>query len=182
MNCIKDTLEIIYYIAFIVLTFKIVQYARRTYELEASQKYELLCDFAIHDISSGQHYIGFALEIYNAGNKVAKNVDVVIDEKKITTINFIKPNASYVFPVGEMLQTMGGNISFGNNNVEIVQGKKIKVLLTVDGESIEYNLSSDLLFATRLAETGSIKDIERALKQIDKDLSLIHHSIGLSRH
>ena len=120
------------------LTGLIVYYAKRTYALESSRNYDLLCDLVIHDSTSGGHVIGYALEIYNAGNKVARNVKLTIEGQEITTINFIKPNSSYVFPVGKLLQMLGENIAVGDNKVPIKQGCPISVALSVDGVTKNY--------------------------------------------
>ena len=170
MGCIKDLAELIYYIAFIILTGMIVYYAKRTYSLEASRNYELLCDLVIHDATSGGHVIGYALEIYNAGNKVARNVKLTIEDKQITTINFIKPNSSYVFPIGKLFQMIGENISIGDNKVTIKQGQPISVSLSVDCLVTAYSVNTDLLFATRNTDTGSMKGIEERLEKIEKAL------------
>ena len=168
MGCIKDCAELLYYIAFIILTGLIVYYAKRTYALESSRKYELLCDLVIHDSTSGGHVIGYALEIYNAGYKVARNVKLTIEGQEITTINFIKPNSSYIFPVGKLLQMMGENIAVGDNKVPIKQGCPISVALSVDGVTKTYSVNTDLLFATRNTDTGSMKGIEDRLEKLEK--------------
>ena len=150
------------------LTGLIVYYAKRTYALESSRNYDLLCDLVIHDSTSGGHVIGYALEIYNAGNKVARNVKLTIEGQEITTINFIKPNSSYVFPVGKLLQMLGENIAVGDNKVPIKQGCPISVALSVDGVTKNYSVNTDLLFATRNTDTGSMKGIEDHLEKLEK--------------
>lgn len=168
MNCVKDVLEIAYYVAFIVLTWKIVQYSRKTYELEASKKYELLCKLNIMEETTGDYVFGYALEIYNAGNDVAKNIEVQSFGKHITTIDFVKPGSSTYYPLGRIMRMMGANTSPHDNDIKVESGKPLNVVLIVDGNTIDYSLSTDILFATRDNVTGTLKGIEDELSGIKR--------------
>ena len=168
VHCIKDILEISYYVAFIILTYKIVIYARRTYELEASRQYDLLCQFSIMEETTGDYIFGYALEIYNAGNKVAKNVEVLSGEKHITKIDFVKPGSSAFYPMGNIMRMLGENRVSPDTEIALEKGKPVSIYLVVDGKKLEYNLNTDILFATRDNVTGTLKGIEDKLAGIEK--------------
>ena len=173
MDCFKYYLEIAYYIAFIILTGLITYYAARTYSLESSRKYELLCDLIIHDTTTAGFYVGYALEVYNAGNKVAKNVSVSVEGNSLTIIDFVKPNSSYVFPVGKLLQTLGGARASEDSMILVEQGKPFTVTLSVDNQDLIYHVNSDLLYATQIINTGSIGGIEDRLRGIEREMSAL---------
>ena len=101
--------EIIYYVAFIILTYKLVHYAKETFFAESNKEYNLMCQFCVRSETVGGFGFGYALEVYNAGNAPAKNIQVICDGKKITRIDFISPNKSFVYPMGTMVQTIGGS-------------------------------------------------------------------------
>lgn len=97
LDTVKDILEIIYYVAFIVLTWLIVRYARKTYILQSNKQFQLLCKVCVMKETLGSFQFYYALEIYNYGNDVARQIGVVIEDKQVTSIDFIKPNESYFF-------------------------------------------------------------------------------------
>ena len=99
MQCLKDVLEIIYYIAFIILTVLIVKYAKQTYDMQSEKKYKLLCKLFFDRKSVEKSSFSFFLEVYNYGNVVSENIEIFVGEKRITTIDFVKPNESYYFPL-----------------------------------------------------------------------------------
>lgn len=171
MNCIKNILEIAYYIAFIILTWRIETYARNTYKLESSRKHDLLCRLAIQEDTIGSNVFGFCLEIYNAGNIVAKNVTVLESEKQITVIDFVKPNSSSYFPIAKIMHMMSGNYPAPGNSISIEKGKSLKVTLVVDGKTTDYELNTDIIFATRDINTGTLQGIEDKLGKIEKAIN-----------
>lgn len=174
MEAVKNWAELIYYIAFILLTGAIVYYARRTYELESRKGYELLCGMVIHDATSAGQVTGYALEIYNAGNKVARNVVVSSNGKQITTIDFIKPNSSSIYPVGRILQALGERVLVGDESIAVAEGQPISITLTVDGLSQDYQVNSDIVFASRNTDSGSFYGIEKHLENIEKAIKSRH--------
>lgn len=174
MNCIKDALEIAYYIAFIILTWRIVLYAKSTYELESSRQYDLLCRLVIREDTIGGSIFGFSLEVYNAGNKVAKNVTVTQNGKQITVIDFVKPNSSSYYPLDRIMHMMTENIPAPDNSIAVEKGKALKLTLVVDGKASDYELNTDILFATRDINTGTLKEIEEKLAAIEKAINTEH--------
>lgn len=109
MAVLKDSLEIIYYIAFIVLTALIVYYAYKTYKFQSEKSCELLCKVCILEETLGDFEFRYALEVYNHGNQVAERVKIVINGESITVADFIKPNESFVYPLGNIGQMIGCN-------------------------------------------------------------------------
>lgn len=168
MQCIKDWFELIYYVAFIVLTGLIVFYARRTYVMESSRDYELLCQLVVNPNVAQDYRFGYSLEVYNAGNMVAKKVAIQIDNKEITTLDFVKPGSSAYYPIGWMGAMEGGNAPLSNSVAIIEKDKPISVSLIADGKTKVYELSTDILFATRGNITGSMKGIEKKLDDIKR--------------
>ena len=91
MQCIKDVFEIVYYIAFIILTWLIVKYSVKTYKLQSNKESKLLCKIFIREAKVKNGVFLFYLEIYNFGNIMARNIDVFVLENRIVTVDFIKP-------------------------------------------------------------------------------------------
>lgn len=173
MEQIKNWAELIYYIAFIILTGMIVYYARRTFTLESTRNYELLCILVIYDPTTVGHVTGVALEIYNAGNKVARNIQVFSHGESITTVNFIKPNSSYFFPIGKMLRTLGGTVPSGDERIPIIEGEKMAIMLSVDGKEYHHEVNTDIAFAFSKTDIGSLAGIENRLDKIESSIKAI---------
>lgn len=165
MSTIKDFLEVIYYIAFIILTILIVKYAKKTYSLEAERRYELLCKVNIQKETLGGCMFDYGIEIYNSGNIAAKDIELLVEEKMITKIDFIQHGDSVLYPIGSIFQTMGGNIAQGDF-VTLEKGKPLKVTLAVRGEKIAYTLCTDLLFDMHGCLTGTLNDVKAELSNI----------------
>lgn len=163
MSNVKDFLEVIYYIAFIVLTILIVKYAKQTYNLEAERRYELLCKVSIQKETLDSYMFNYGIEIYNAGNIAAKDIDVVVEDKKITKIDFIQPGASMLYPLGSVFQTCGGNIA---KDEFVTPEKPLNVTLIVSGKRTDYTLCTDIVFNMRDCSTGTLNDVKEALDRV----------------
>lgn len=163
----KDALESIYYVAFIILTYMLVKYAKKTYLFESNKKYNLLCQFCVRDETVGGFDFGYALEVYNAGNAPAKNIEIIHSGKMITKIDFISPNKSFMYPMGTMVQTLGGIHPFGSSEIRIEKGKNVEFTLRVDGNELEYKVNPDILFVSTV-KTGTLLGIEKELNGIAK--------------
>ena len=168
---IKDFLEILYYIAFIILTGLIVLYSYKSYKLESEKTYDLLCRFVPVSEAIGDFTFPFAIEVYNAGNLVAKKVKMIIDGNEITTIDFVKPLDSIVFPIGEMGQMICGNRQLTIDKVVVEPDKKVHIKLVVDSLAIEQDISTDILYATRFLNSGSLQGIEDKLGDIARHMT-----------
>lgn len=163
-------MEIAYYITFIVLTYLLVKYARKTYLFETQKEHILLCQFCIRKETVGDFGFGFALEVYNAGNAIAKNVEIFAGKEKITTIDFIRPNGSFLYPVGTAYQTMGGNHISGGSKILLNEGENVAISLHVDGKVIDYSINPDVVFASRNC-TGTLRGIEDKLEDIANNIN-----------
>ena len=172
---VKDYLETLYYIAFIVLTFLLVQYAIKSYKLESSRRIELLCKLVILETATIENFIGYGLEIYNAGNLVAKNVEVLVGEKFITNLDFVKPGDSSIYPLGTMLRTVDDVISFDGEKVE--RGKDIPITLRTDGIATEYVVNTDILFSLGFNDNGTLDGIEKEIKNLSQQLKQLTDKI-----
>lgn len=156
--------EFAYYIAFIILTILIVRYTKKTYELEASRRYELLCKITIPNSNVEHFEFPYSLEIYNEGNKTARNVQIWIDGSKLTTIDFVKPGSFELYPIGTMGCMISGNISEGGM-VKVTEGQNLNVMLRLDDKDLHYSIKTDILFATRPHDTMN-KQIVQSLDNI----------------
>ena len=176
MNIVKDIFEIVYYVAFIVLTWMIVIYARRTFVFQTKKTHNLMCKFRIMEGNASRES-GFGIELFNYGNDIAKDISVEIDNGIKLQIEFIRPNESIVFPVGQIYHTMSENIVFLNdidNYKQLSKDDKIMVTIsTGEGKSVYYP-STDMLFCYRGVSNSDseiikqLSEIERAIKQLSR--------------
>ena len=165
---IKDILEIIYYIAFIVLTWLIVKYSIKTYKLQTSKTSNLLCKISLSPGKNDKDFSQYYLEIYNFGNEVAKEIEVMVENTLITTIGFVKPNESFYYPIGTVRQMISCNrVYLLDDEHEIEKDQNITVKLKTKDHTSNYTLNTDILFTSR-RDWGS--DYERIADAID-DLS-----------
>ena len=163
MNIVKDVLEIIYYLAFIILTWLIVRYARKTYILQSNKTFQLLCKTCVMQETLGSYQFQYALEIYNYGNEVAKHIGVVIEDEQVTNIDFIKPNESYIYPLGTVVQMVNCNRVWLNQGQELARGTPIKVQLTVNQKTYSFDMNTDLLYEYRGVTMGTLRDISKEI-------------------
>ena len=82
--------------------------------------------------------------------------------------DFIKPNESIVFPIGEIIHTAGGNrVAFGNGMGELYRDSPFTVELKLDGKQESFDVSTDMLFSYTGSETSEIvKSIEHVASAI----------------
>lgn len=170
MNTVKDILEIIYYIAFIILTWLIVRYARKTYILQSNKEFQLLCKVCIMKETLGSYQFQYALEIYNYGNDVAKHVGVVIKNEQVTSIDFIKPNESYIYPLGSVWQMISCNRVLLNQGEELTRGTPIKVQLAVNQKTYSFDMNTDLLYEYRGVAMGTLRDISKEIGNAGEEI------------
>ena len=173
MNSVKDIFEIVYYVAFIVLTGMIVIYARRTFVFQTKKTHNLMCKFCIMEENTSRE-LGIGIEFYNYGNDIAKDISVNIDNSYKLQIEFIKPNESVVFPVGEIYLTMDTNVVYFNtpgNSRQIAKDEKVTVLVSTSEGEKAFFPSTDILFCYRGFSSSDsqivkkLSDIESAIKQ-----------------
>ena len=173
MQCTKDIMEIIYYIAFIILTWLIVKYARRTYLLQLKRESKLLCKIFVKSSNVENGAFPFYLEIYNLGNEVAKDIQVFVFEKKLAVVDFVKPNESYYFPLGNVFQMISCNRVFlFENELELEDNATISVKLLVQGQTLSFEVNTNVLFASRSTENTTdkiveaVRDVTRAIEKL----------------
>ena len=167
MQCIKDVFEIAYYIAFIILTWLIVRYSRKTYKLQSNKESRLLCKIFIREANVENGVFPFYLEIYNFGNMVARDIDVFVLESKITTVDFIKPNESYYFPLGNVYQMINCNRVFiFDDESELENNANIPVGLRTKEQTSTFKLNTNILFASRRKVESDSSEIADAIKNV----------------
>ena len=167
MQSIKDILEIIYYIAFIVLTWLIAKYAIKTYKLQSNKESKLLCKIFISEANVENGVFPFYLEIYNFGNIVARDIDVFVLENKIATIDFIKPNESFYFPLGNVYQMIACNRVFlFDDESELENNANISVKLRTKEQTSTFELNTNIIFASRRKVESNSSEIADSIKNI----------------
>lgn len=194
LDTTKDILEIIYFIAFIVLTYLIVIYARKTYRLQTEKAFQLLCKISVQEVSIRSY--NFNLEVYNRGNDVAKQIDVKIWNAHLTTIDFIKPEESYIIPIGEFGSRTGGRIYLYSGGelkhdvlpTEVYRSIPILVQLVINCKTYEFTINTDILYLYREYYTSTLGEIsceisvlsnimEEGLKEMNNQLKQISSGI-----
>ena len=167
MQCIKDVFEIVYYIAFIILTWLTVKYSVKTYKLQSNKESKLLCKIFIREANVKNGVFPFYLEIYNFGNIVARNIDVFVLENRIVTVDFIKPNESYYFPLGNVYQMIACNRVFlFDDESELENNANISVELKTKEQTSTYKLNTNILFASRRKVEDDSSEISDAIKNV----------------
>lgn len=169
---VLQVFELIYYISFIVLTAVLAYYAFKSYKLGANRRYELLSKLTIPDMRIEKSEFYYYLEIYNAGNIVAKNIEVYIQEKRITRIDFVKPNSTELYPLGVIGCMLNGNRSMPGGYASVNKGETLNIHLLVDSKSLEFSLNTDILFETRPSESY-LQNIDHSLETIARKVDKI---------
>ena len=90
--------ELIYYVAFILLTAIIAVIALITYISQAWKKPELLCKCI--EANPDDSKINLFLEIFNYSNRISRNIRVQIQGTDYGIIPFLKPDESTFFFLG----------------------------------------------------------------------------------
>lgn len=179
LNIVKDILEIIYYVAFIILTWLIVRYARKTYILQSSKEFHLLCKVCVMKETLGDFEFRYALEIYNYGNDVAKQIGVVVENEQVTTVDFIKPNESYIYPLGAVGQMIGCNRVWPDRGEELQRGTPIKVQLVINQKTYLFKMNTDLLYEYRGVATGTLRDISKAIGNANAKIKILSDKLDI---
>lgn len=164
MELIKDVLEVAYYIAFIYLTWRIVQYSKGSYLAQTEKRHQVLCKVCIMG-DKEKNLTKYGVEVYNLGNEIAKNVTISVGEKISFKCDYIKPNESIVYPVDVILHMPDGNrVFFGDGDEELDINAPFPVKISVDGKQETFNLSTDILFAS-IGGDG-LSEISRSIDRV----------------
>lgn len=161
--------EIIYYVAFIVLTIGLVIFAGKTYYFQTKQTASLFCKSIEKSAASGNSNL--YIEVYNFGNVVAQNINVKIQEQDFGTIPFLKPGEDYLIPIAYFIHMSNQKIAFAERIKISDVTTSIPVVLTM-GDSI-FNFDVDITIqknSTKLNESNSryFEKIVDALGEIEK--------------
>lgn len=169
LSTAKDILEIIYYIAFTIFTYKLVEFAGKTYTFDTDKSYKLFCKIYVDESSKHKHGFRFGVEIFNNGNGIAEEVELKLDDKLITTIDFIKPKESFFFPLGTVGQMLGGNYVWLDTEDGQKRPDSYKISLIVNGYETVYTVNTGLLYAYRSEVDSDLKDVATQIKDFNKN-------------
>lgn len=178
-NILKDSLEILYYVAFIILTILMVVYARKTYLFQSKQDSRLFCKLYVPPADFGKVTQFVCLEIYNDGTAVAKSIQVGLYGRELALIDFIKPNESISLPIGELGMMVGCNRIWIQAN-EISEKEVLPITLTTNGESTTHMISTSALFVRSNALHNEQESIAESLKDINRTFARAFdcHNVG----
>lgn len=179
MGLVKDILEIIYYIAFVILTILIVWFAKKTFDDQTKQVSTLYLKLFVPADQLGYTEQMVCLEVYNHGTRPAKNVSLSIASKGLAVIDFIEPNGTVSLPIGEVLRTQGGNcVSIQGTEISEDVIVKIEVSESNTGKTYELNTSS-LFIRSDVLHNGE-ESMPKELRNINETLKKAFdcHQIG----
>ena len=161
--------ELIYYIAFIVLTIGLVIFAAKTYFFQTKKSTKLFCKSIEKSAASGNSNL--YIEVYNYGNTVAQNINVKIQDVDFGTIPFLKPGEVYLIPIAYFIHASGEKIAFAERIKLTSETTTIPVVFTM-GESLsEFDVDITIQKnSTKLSESDSryFEKIAKALENIEK--------------
>ena len=123
MSLVKDFLEIMYYIAFIILTILLVIYAKKTYTNEKKAEPLLLAriNYNLSDISKN-YYLPVTIDLLNSGDLIMKDIHIEFgskNDKKIVhkeLIQFISGHKLYKYCIGTY-NPSDGNVNWIDGTV-----------------------------------------------------------------
>ena len=162
---VLEGFELIYYIAFIILTGLLVWYAAKTYFLQTKKSFQILCKLCVISDIPGGTAKGFGVEIYNHGNVVKENLILNYQDKYYTTIDYIKPNEAVVIPLGTIIELPAGKNILSCNLKNVTPSDISQISLSIDGKVKQYKVNTDLLYSYHGGATA-LNDIVDALKDI----------------
>ncbi len=165
----KDFLEIIYYIAFIILTILLVIYARKTYLFQSKLDSTLFCKLFVPTSEFKTSAQIICLEIYNNGNAVANSVLVKLADRELAIIDYIKPHESVSLPIGELKKMIEINRVW-IQDTQISETDTLSISLTVNGINTSYTLNPSILFVRSDVSHNESASIAQSLKDINTTL------------
>ena len=180
MTAVKDFLESVYYVAFIVLTFLLVRYSIKTYVFQTKPSSLLFCKFFILRDTLGKSEQTICLEIYNHGNIPATKVSATLGGKELGIVDFIKPEDSTVLVVGEALRMMNGNRVFIQGE-EITDKMPVPLSISLNGgKTDEMQLQTSTLFLHNDTMYNEEERIAQGVEKINRTLEKAFdcHNVG----
>ncbi|MCL2564388.1 MAG: hypothetical protein FWE24_01065 [Defluviitaleaceae bacterium] len=119
--------EIIYYVAFVILTSLILGIAIKTYLFTTKKTFELLCKCI--ERGTSDFHSNLFLEIYNHGSVVVKDVNVRVQERSFGSIPFLKPGESYEICLAVLMATADKHRHMDNPAIDSFSDNKLNVWL-----------------------------------------------------
>jgi len=180
MTTVKNLLESVYYVAFIILTFLLVRYSIKTYLFQTKASSSLFCKLFILRDTLGKSEQTICLEIYNHGNIPATKVSAALGGKEIGVVDFIKPEDSAVLVVGEALRMMNGNRLFIQGE-EIIDKMPVPLSVSLNGRKAdEIQLQTSTLFLHNDTMYNEEERIAQGVEKINRTLEKAFdcHKIG----
>lgn len=165
LGLVTEQWEIIYYVAFIVLTIGLVIFAAKTYFFQTKQTAKLFCKSIERTAIGGNSNL--YIEVYNYGNIVAQNISVKIQDQDFGTIPFLKPGEDYLIPIAYFLHTLNQKIVL-SERIEITNDTtSIPVTLVTGKEVYKYDIDITIQKNdTKLNESDS-RYFEKIVKALD---------------
>lgn len=161
--------ELIYYIAFIILTIGLVIFAAKTYFFQTKQSTKLFCKSIEKPAASGNSNL--YVEVYNYGNAVAQNINVKIQDVDFGTIPFLKPGEDYLIPVAYFIHASDHKIAFADRIKVTGDTTTIPIVLTMRKTSSTFDVDITIQKnSTKLNESDSrhFEKMAKALEAIEK--------------
>ena len=175
--------ELIYYVAFIVLTIGLVIFAAKTYFFQTKQSTKLFCKSIEKPAASGNSNL--YIEVYNYGNSVAQNIGVKIQSVDFGTIPFLKPGEDYLIPVAYFIHASDQKIAFAERIKVTGDTTTIPVVLTMGKTSSEFDVDITIQKnAIKLNESDSryFEKIGKTLEAIEKQQEKMTGEIKKQKH
>ena len=166
---VTEQWEIIYYVAFIILTIGLFFFAAKTYFFQTKQTVKLFCKSIERHASSG--HSNLYIEVYNSGNTVAENVKVKIQGVEFGTIPFLKPGEDYLIPIAYFLHVSDTKIVLSDKIELNDDATTVTVELTTEKNTETFNVDITIQkYSSKLNESDSryFEKMAKALEDIEK--------------
>lgn len=168
MGNILKFFELLYYIAFIILTIGLFWVAIKTYFFQSKKLSELYCKCVESDRVN--HVSNVYLEIFNYGNCIAKNIGVQIQGNNHGQIEFLKPNESYKIYFGFFIHALDGK--HFNSNIIGKEENIIKAILNINGDTKIYELDMTIIKNNRGEfSVSELKTIADSIKDLTRQIT-----------
>ena len=171
----SDQWELVYYVAFVVLTAIIAFITLKTYVFQTKRTSKLFCKCTESEVRG--HYSNVFLEIYNYGNDISKGINVKIQDRDFGVIPFLKPNESYLLCFAHFAYSLGGKVLQSNCTIS---DNLVKVDLDVSGKVRTFEIDISILTVSGVypeAITTSIKDVSMSINQLKTAIEDVSRSV-----
>ena len=163
----KDQWELIYYIAFVILTFGLAFFAARTFYFQTKKSSKLYCKCVMLPPDGRER--NMYLEIYNYGNDIAKNIKVQIENTDLGNIPFLRPNESYMIFFASFGLMMSGDFKKLDSKIPI-DNKLVRVYIDINGTKQTHEIDiSFFMTSVNPAETGA-EHIANAISKLESKI------------